>query len=155
MLRSISSIYALLQPAVCMSNTGEFKDVADVSEHVCRLTSPTNNNAKMKLAEMYEILGETGKSLKSAYEVIDSHKKRTSAKCQFSFGSFDRFRLLSSFPKARKLESSRKLESQRFHTIKFYFLASTRLLSYKNVCFERILDLIYKKFMRVMIYKMI
>ncbi|KAF9032358.1 hypothetical protein BJ165DRAFT_1535052 [Panaeolus papilionaceus] len=70
-----SSVYVLLQTAACMKNIGELRDAADVYEHVC-LADPTNNDAKMKLAEIYEILGETRKALKLVYEVIDSRKKR-------------------------------------------------------------------------------
>ncbi|KDR78033.1 hypothetical protein GALMADRAFT_245006 [Galerina marginata CBS 339.88] len=70
-----SSIYILLQTAACMRNVDELKDAAEVYEHV-RLADPTNNDAKMKLAEVYEIMGEPRKALDLVYEVIDSRKKR-------------------------------------------------------------------------------
>ncbi|KAF9481095.1 TPR-like protein [Pholiota conissans] len=70
-----SSIYILLQTAACMRNVDELRDAADVYEHI-RLADPTNNDAKMKLAEIYEIMGEPRKALDLVYEVIDSRKKR-------------------------------------------------------------------------------
>ncbi|KAF8957215.1 hypothetical protein BDZ97DRAFT_1924824 [Flammula alnicola] len=71
-----SSIYILLQTAACMRNVDELRDAADVYEHI-RLADPTNNDAKMKLAEIYEIMGEARKALDLVYEVIDSRKKRS------------------------------------------------------------------------------
>ncbi|KAF8153752.1 hypothetical protein B0H34DRAFT_65394 [Crassisporium funariophilum] len=73
-----SSIYILLQTAACMRNVEELRDAVEVYEHV-RLADPTNNDAKMKLAEIYEILGEPRKALELVYEVIDSRKKRGKA----------------------------------------------------------------------------
>ncbi|RXW22111.1 hypothetical protein EST38_g3735 [Candolleomyces aberdarensis] len=73
-----SSIYVLLQTAACMRNLEQLKEAAEVYEHI-RLADPTNNDAKMKLAEIYEILGETRRALDLVYEVIDSRKKRKNA----------------------------------------------------------------------------
>ncbi|KAM6492840.1 TPR-like protein [Amanita muscaria] len=70
-----SSIYILLQTAACLRMLNELKEAAEVYEHV-RLADPTNNDAKMKLAEIYEILNEPRKALELVYEVIDSRKKR-------------------------------------------------------------------------------
>ncbi|KAF8812960.1 TPR-like protein [Phlegmacium glaucopus] len=70
-----SSIYILLQTAACMRNVEELREAANVYEHV-RLADPSNNDAKMKLAEIYEIMGEPRKALDLVYEVIDSRKKR-------------------------------------------------------------------------------
>lgn len=47
-----------------------------VDRFLVRLADPTNNDAKMKLAEIYEIMGEPRKALDLVYEVIDSRKKR-------------------------------------------------------------------------------
>jgi general transcription factor 3C polypeptide 3 (transcription factor C subunit 4) len=44
-----------------------------------RLADPTNNEAKMKLAEIYEILNQPRKALDLVYEVIESRKKRHKA----------------------------------------------------------------------------
>ncbi|PBK91165.1 TPR-like protein [Armillaria gallica] len=41
-----------------------------------KIADPTHNEAKMKLAEIYEILNEPRKALELVYEVIDSRKKR-------------------------------------------------------------------------------
>ena len=47
-----------------------------LTRSLVRLADPTNNDAKMKLAEIYEIMGEPRKALDLVYEVIDSRKKR-------------------------------------------------------------------------------
>ncbi|KAH6893966.1 hypothetical protein BKA70DRAFT_1160794 [Coprinopsis sp. MPI-PUGE-AT-0042] len=70
-----SSIYVLLQTAACMRNLEQLKEAAEVYEHI-RLADPSHNDAKMKLAEIYEILGETRKALDLVYEVIDARKRR-------------------------------------------------------------------------------
>ncbi|PFH45985.1 hypothetical protein AMATHDRAFT_8403 [Amanita thiersii Skay4041] len=71
-----SSIYILLQTAACLRMVNELKEAAEVYEHV-RLADPTNNDVKMKLAEIYEILNEPRRALDLVYEVIDSRKKRS------------------------------------------------------------------------------
>ncbi|KAJ7640027.1 TPR-like protein [Mycena polygramma] len=70
-----SSVYILLQTAECLRMTDELQDAADVYEAV-RKVDPTHNEAKMKLAEVYEILNEPRKALELVYEVIDSRKRR-------------------------------------------------------------------------------
>ncbi|KAK2462196.1 hypothetical protein APHAL10511_005784 [Amanita phalloides] len=70
-----SSIYILLQTAACLRMMNELKEAAEVYEHV-RLADPANNDAKMRLAEIYEILNEPRRALELVYEVIDSRKKR-------------------------------------------------------------------------------
>ncbi|KAG6836328.1 hypothetical protein H0H93_009078 [Arthromyces matolae] len=74
-----SSIYILLQTASCLRMLDELKDAAEVYEQV-RIADPTHNEAKMKLAEIYELMNEPRKALDLVYEVIDSRKKRASAK---------------------------------------------------------------------------
>ena len=69
-----------------MKNVEELREAADVYEHgsffspssnsisyiLCdasvRLVDPANNDAKMKLAEIYEIMGEPRKALDLVYE---------------------------------------------------------------------------------------
>ncbi|KAJ7263136.1 hypothetical protein B0H12DRAFT_1103519 [Mycena haematopus] len=70
-----SSVYILLQTAECMRLTDEFQEAAQVYEAV-RRADPNNNETKMKLAEIYEILNEPRKALDLVYEVIDSRKRR-------------------------------------------------------------------------------
>ncbi|KAG6915765.1 hypothetical protein DXG01_009970 [Tephrocybe rancida] len=70
-----SSLYVLLQTAACLRMLDELKEAAEVYEQV-RIADPTHNEAKMKLAEIYEILNEPRKALELVYEVIDSRKKR-------------------------------------------------------------------------------
>ncbi|KAG6843906.1 hypothetical protein H0H87_011895, partial [Tephrocybe sp. NHM501043] len=70
-----SSLYVLLQTAACLRMLDELKEAAEVYEQV-RVADPTHNEAKMKLAEIYEILNEPRKALELVYEVIDSRKKR-------------------------------------------------------------------------------
>ncbi|KAF8209519.1 hypothetical protein K438DRAFT_1904162 [Mycena galopus ATCC 62051] len=70
-----SSVYILLQTSECMRLTGELQEAAQVLEAV-RNADPTHNEAKMKLAEIYEILNEPRKALELVYEVIDSRKRR-------------------------------------------------------------------------------
>ncbi|KAJ7927521.1 TPR-like protein [Mycena leptocephala] len=71
---STSSLYILLQTATCLRMVNELRESADVYEYI-RLVEPTHNEAKMKLAEIYEILNEPRKALDLVYEVIDSRKK--------------------------------------------------------------------------------
>ena len=47
--------------------------------NLVRLADPTNNEAKMKLAEIYEIMNQPRKALDLVYEVIESRKKRHKA----------------------------------------------------------------------------
>ncbi|KAJ6611013.1 TPR-like protein [Mycena sp. CBHHK59/15] len=69
-----SSLYVLLQTAACLRMLNELREAADVYEHI-RLVDPGHSEAKMKLAEIYEILNEPRKALELVYEVIDSRKK--------------------------------------------------------------------------------
>ncbi|EDR04660.1 uncharacterized protein LACBIDRAFT_304399 [Laccaria bicolor S238N-H82] len=75
-------IYELLgadpATAACMKMLEELHEAAEVYEHI-RQADPMHNDAKMKLAEIYEILGETQWALELLYEVIDSRKKRAKA----------------------------------------------------------------------------
>ncbi|KAJ6568937.1 hypothetical protein B0H19DRAFT_1134257 [Mycena capillaripes] len=70
-----SSVYILLQTAECLRMTDELQDAAEVYEAV-RKVDPNHNEAKMKLAEVYEILNQPRKALELVYEVIDSRKRR-------------------------------------------------------------------------------
>ncbi|KAG6888878.1 hypothetical protein C0995_005133 [Termitomyces sp. Mi166 len=70
-----SSLYVLLQTAACLRMLDELKEAAEVYEQV-RIADPTHNEAKMKLAEIYELMNEPKKALELVYEVIDSRKKR-------------------------------------------------------------------------------
>ncbi|KAK0189733.1 hypothetical protein F5146DRAFT_1103820 [Armillaria mellea] len=72
---STSSLYILLQTASCLRMLDELREAAGVYEHI-KLADPTHNEAKMKLAEIYEILNEPRKALELVYEVIDSRKKK-------------------------------------------------------------------------------
>ncbi|KAJ7876870.1 TPR-like protein [Mycena olivaceomarginata] len=77
-----SSVYVLLQSAECLQMTGELQDAAEVYEAGKSLSpqfgraDPNHNEAKMKLAEIYEILNQPRKALDLVYEVIDSRKRR-------------------------------------------------------------------------------
>ncbi|KAI0730796.1 TPR-like protein [Earliella scabrosa] len=70
-----SSMYVLLQAAACRRMVGDLKEAAEVYEHVIH-ADPTNNDAKMKLAEIFEILNEPRKALELVLQVIDSRKRR-------------------------------------------------------------------------------
>ncbi|KAF9450761.1 TPR-like protein, partial [Macrolepiota fuliginosa MF-IS2] len=70
-----SSLYILLQTAACRRMMEELKEAAEVYEHI-KSIDPANNDAKMKLAEIYEIMNEPRKALELVYEVIDSRKRR-------------------------------------------------------------------------------
>ncbi|KAJ3881396.1 hypothetical protein F5051DRAFT_397138 [Lentinula edodes] len=72
---STSSVYILLQTASCLRMLDELKDAAEIYEHI-RLADPTNNDAKMKLAEIYEVMNEPRKALDLVYQVIDARKRR-------------------------------------------------------------------------------
>ncbi|KAJ7159083.1 TPR-like protein [Mycena crocata] len=69
-----SGVYILLQTAACLREADELQDAVEVYEAV-RKADPTNNEAKMKLAEVYEILNQPRKALELVYEVIDSRKR--------------------------------------------------------------------------------
>ncbi len=76
-----SSMYVILQSAACRRMIGDLKEAAEVYEHgehfLCRILAlflillllpvmqadPGHNEAKMKLAEIYEILNEPRKAL--------------------------------------------------------------------------------------------
>ncbi|KAI0072549.1 TPR-like protein [Panus rudis PR-1116 ss-1] len=70
-----SSLYVLLQAASCRRMVGDLKESAEVYEHVIA-ADPTNNDAKMKLAEIYEILGEVRRALDLVHQVIDSRRRK-------------------------------------------------------------------------------
>ncbi|KAF7361060.1 TPR-like protein [Mycena sanguinolenta] len=70
-----SSVYILQQTAECMRANNELHDAAQVYEAI-RKAEPNDNEYKMKLAEIYEILNEPRKALDLVYEVIDSRKRR-------------------------------------------------------------------------------
>ncbi|ESK86429.1 TPR-like protein [Moniliophthora roreri MCA 2997] len=70
-----SSVYILTQTAACLRALDELKEAAEIYEQV-RNADPTDNDVKMKLAEIYEILGETRKALDLVYAIIESRKKR-------------------------------------------------------------------------------
>ncbi|KAL7280359.1 hypothetical protein ACG7TL_005282 [Trametes sanguinea] len=70
-----SSMYVLLQAAACRRMIGDLKEAAEVYEHVIQ-ADPGHNEAKMKLAEIYEILNEPRKALDLVLQVIESRKRR-------------------------------------------------------------------------------
>ncbi|KAM5536661.1 hypothetical protein V8D89_009756 [Ganoderma adspersum] len=70
-----SSMHVLLQAGVCRRMVGDLKEAAEVYEHVIQ-ADPANNDAKMKLAEILEILNEPRKALELVLQVIDSRKRR-------------------------------------------------------------------------------
>ncbi|KAI0664249.1 TPR-like protein [Cubamyces menziesii] len=70
-----SSMYVLLQAASCRRMIGDLKEAAEVYEHVIQ-ADPGHNEAKMKLAEIYEILNEPRKALDLVMQVIESRKRR-------------------------------------------------------------------------------
>ncbi|KAI0642215.1 TPR-like protein [Trametes meyenii] len=71
-----SSMYVLLQAAACRRMIGDLKEAAEVYEHVIQ-ADPNHSDAKMKLAEIYEILNEPRKALDLVLQVIEARKKRT------------------------------------------------------------------------------
>ncbi|KAJ7266948.1 hypothetical protein B0H12DRAFT_140673 [Mycena haematopus] len=71
---STSSLYILTQTAICLRMLNELKESAEIYEYI-RFVEPTNNEIKMKLAEICEILNEPRKALELVYDVIDSRKK--------------------------------------------------------------------------------
>ncbi|KIJ97070.1 hypothetical protein K443DRAFT_10140 [Laccaria amethystina LaAM-08-1] len=107
-----SSIYILLQTAACMKMLEELREAAEVYEHI-RQADPTHNDAKMKLAGIYEILGETRRALEQVYEVIDSCKKRTKAPAT---QSEDDPTIASLFAEERSLAKS-KANTNRAHRL--------------------------------------
>ncbi|CAK5274676.1 unnamed protein product [Mycena citricolor] len=72
---STSSMYILLRTAICLRMLNELRPAVDVHRPAVRLVDPTNNDAKLKLAEIYEILNEPRKALDLVYEVIDSRRR--------------------------------------------------------------------------------
>lgn len=70
-----SSLYVLLQVATCRRMQGDLREASEVYQQVIE-ADPSNNDAKMKLAELYEIMDEPRKALELVYQVIDSRKRR-------------------------------------------------------------------------------
>ncbi|KAK7058184.1 TPR-like protein [Favolaschia claudopus] len=82
-----SSVHILQQTAECLRLSDQLKDAGEVYEAGELLFSypipksnesadPENNEVKMKLAEIYEMLNEPRKALDLVYEVIDSRKRK-------------------------------------------------------------------------------
>ncbi|KAK7046123.1 transcription factor TFIIIC subunit tfc4 [Paramarasmius palmivorus] len=61
--------------AACLRALDELKEAAEIYEQV-RNADPSDNDVKMKLAEIYEMLGETRWALDLVYQVIESRKRR-------------------------------------------------------------------------------
>ncbi|KAI6048063.1 hypothetical protein EDC04DRAFT_2556141 [Pisolithus marmoratus] len=70
-----SGLYVLLQVATCRRMQGDLRDASEVYKQVVE-ADPSNNDVKMKLAELYEIMDEPRKALELVYQVIDSRKRR-------------------------------------------------------------------------------
>ncbi|KAJ7192484.1 hypothetical protein GGX14DRAFT_552972 [Mycena pura] len=70
-----SSVHVLSQTAICMRKMNDLQDAAEVYE-IVRKVDPENNDAKMKLAELYEIMNEPRRALELVYEVLDSRRRR-------------------------------------------------------------------------------
>ncbi|TRM61397.1 hypothetical protein BD626DRAFT_434670 [Schizophyllum amplum] len=70
-----SSIQVLMQAAACYHMLGELQEAAEVYESVIQ-ADPTLNDAKMKLANIYEATGEVHKAYDLVCQVIDSRKRR-------------------------------------------------------------------------------
>ncbi|KAI9512391.1 TPR-like protein [Russula earlei] len=70
-----SSLHVLLRVATCYHMLGQLQDAAEVYETILSLDSSLNE-AKMQLAEIYEVLHEPRKALDLVYQVIDSRKRR-------------------------------------------------------------------------------
>ncbi|KAL5520201.1 hypothetical protein ACEPAG_9414 [Sanghuangporus baumii] len=70
-----SSIHVLMQAAECRRNLGEANDAAEIYEHIIN-ADPSNDEAKMKLAEIYENSGQPRKALELVYQVINSRRRR-------------------------------------------------------------------------------
>ncbi|KAJ7912852.1 TPR-like protein [Mycena leptocephala] len=111
---STSSLYILLQTATCLRMVNELRESADVYEYI-RFVEPTHNEAKMKLAEIYEILNEPRKALDLVYEVIDSRKKgKQSSDVAAQFGQAQQpSASLFTEAKADKVTTKTKSERQR------------------------------------------
>ncbi|KAG7095406.1 hypothetical protein E1B28_006157 [Marasmius oreades] len=106
-----SSVYILTQTAACLRALGELKDAAEIYEHV-RTADPTNNEAKMKLAEVYEILGETRKALDLVYQVIDSRKRRPKTSSQTGTSQTPSMASSSLFVEERNKKPSKNRENR-------------------------------------------
>ncbi|TDL19819.1 TPR-like protein [Rickenella mellea] len=72
---STSSMHILMQAGASRRNLGDLKEALEVYEHVVD-ADPSNTDAKMKLAEIYEIMNEPRKALELVYQVIDARKRR-------------------------------------------------------------------------------
>ncbi|KAF8549682.1 TPR-like protein [Imleria badia] len=70
-----SSLYVLLQVATCRRMQGDIREASEVYKQVID-ADPSNTDAKMKLAELYEIMDEPRKALELVYQVIDARKRR-------------------------------------------------------------------------------
>ncbi|EJD52995.1 TPR-like protein [Auricularia subglabra TFB-10046 SS5] len=69
-----SSIEAVMRIGACRRNLGNFKEAAEVYQHLLA-QMPDYKEAKMKLAEVYELMGELRKALDLVYQVIDARRR--------------------------------------------------------------------------------
>ncbi|KAJ7648003.1 hypothetical protein FB45DRAFT_1020219 [Roridomyces roridus] len=76
-----SSVDILIKTAACLRNMDELQDAAEIYETV-RKADPTENDVKMRLAEIYEVLNEPRKALDLVLEVMDSRYGRRTRKCK-------------------------------------------------------------------------
>ncbi|KZP20521.1 TPR-like protein [Athelia psychrophila] len=72
-----STFSILLNAAACRRMLGNLKEAVELYKTVIE-ADPTHNDAKMKLAELYEILDEPRKALELVYQVIDARAKSRS-----------------------------------------------------------------------------
>ncbi|KAJ7136137.1 hypothetical protein C8R44DRAFT_769783 [Mycena epipterygia] len=72
---STSSFHVILQTAACLRMLNELREAAELYEQI-RLWDPSHDEAKMRLAEIYEILNEPRKALELVYEVIGSRSSQ-------------------------------------------------------------------------------
>ncbi|KAF7979955.1 hypothetical protein HWV62_40398 [Athelia sp. TMB] len=76
-----SNLSILLNAAACRRMLGNLKEAVELYKTVID-ADPTHNDAKMKLAELYEILDEPRKALELVYQVIDARGRSRSGREQ-------------------------------------------------------------------------
>ncbi|KZT34747.1 TPR-like protein [Sistotremastrum suecicum HHB10207 ss-3] len=71
-----SGLHVLMQTAACRRHQGDMPGSIEVYQHVIS-NWPEDSDAKMKLAEIYEIINEPRKALNLVSQVIDARKRRS------------------------------------------------------------------------------
>ncbi|KIM89674.1 hypothetical protein PILCRDRAFT_812481 [Piloderma croceum F 1598] len=107
-----SNFGILLNAAACRRMLGNMREAVDLYKTVID-ADPTHNEAKMKLAELYEIMDEPRKALDLVYQVIDSRGRNKNQREQgdtSQAGGVAHTSLFEETPRSKGRTPSRKMQ---------------------------------------------